>query len=177
MVVPMTASSRAVFSVVITGVLVAAGLAVAPSGASPVVLVAGPPGLVTASPPEALRLLGDWDRRRAQAWAVGDVSALRRLYAPGSVAGRRDARMLGEYAARGLRVRGLVTQVLAWDVVRGSPGRLRLTVTDRMVAARVVGATWSVELPADAASRREVVLVHQPGGWVVAEVRSRGRPG
>lgn len=119
-------------------------------------------------------VLAGWDRRRAGAWARGDVDALGGLYAPGSAAGRADVAMLRDYRRRGLRVEGLTTQVLRLEVLRRAPGRLVLRVTDRLAGGTVVGAAAPVALPADRASTRRVTLVRRPGadddGWVVREV-------
>lgn len=119
-------------------------------------------------------VLAGWDRRRAGAWARGDVDALGGLYAPGSAAGRADVAMLRDYRRRGLRVEGLTTQVLRLEVLRRAPGRLVLRVTDRLAGGTVVGAAAPVALPADRASTRQVTLVRRPGadddGWVVREV-------
>ncbi|WP_374455329.1 hypothetical protein [Nocardioides sp.] len=117
-------------------------------------------------------VLARWDERRADAWASGDVEALRSLYAVGSRTGERDLVLLRHYVARGLRVEGLVTQVLALDVVARSPRRLVLDVTDRVVGGAAVGGPTPVALPADRASTRRVVLVRTGEGWLVAEARN-----
>ena len=67
---------------------------------------------------DALEVLHAWDTRRARAWAEADADALRALYVRGSAAGRADVRLLRAYAARGLVVRRLVTQVFAVRVLR-----------------------------------------------------------
>ena len=47
--------------------------------------------------------------------------------------------MLAAYAARGLRVTGLRTQVLDASLRSWAPGRVTLEVTDRVVGAHAVG--------------------------------------
>lgn len=126
-----------------------------------------------AQAPGAVRALADWDRRRAGAWAQGDVDALRRLYVAGSRTGREDAAMLSAYVARGLRVRGLTTQVLRADVLRRDGGAVVLSVTDRMRGAVAVGDDERIALPGDRASTREVTLRRVAGEWLVEEVRDR----
>ncbi|MCW2737635.1 hypothetical protein [Nocardioides sp.] len=116
-------------------------------------------------------ILAAWDRRRAEAWATGDVGALRSLYAVGSRTGAADARLLRDYRRRGLTVEGLTTQVLALDVVERSSTRLVLVVTDRVVGGEALGAASPVALPADRASTRRIVLVRVAGKWRVAEAR------
>jgi hypothetical protein len=118
-------------------------------------------------------VLAAWDERRAAAWARGDAGALADLYVPGSRSGAADVRLLRAYAARGLRVEGLTTQVLALRVVEQSSRRLVLVVTDRVVGGSAVGGAAPVALPADRASARRVVLVRQRGRWVVEEARDQ----
>lgn len=120
-------------------------------------------------------VLARWDERRAAAWAAGDVEALRSLYAVGSRTGEQDLGLLRHYLARGLRVEGLTTQVLALAVVERSPRRLVLDVTDRVVGGAAVGGPRRVVLPADRASARRVVLVRPGRTWLVAEVEDRPR--
>ena len=135
----------------------------------PAVLLAGPaPGDV----------LHAWDERRAAAWADGDVAGLRALYTDGSVAGRRDAAMLRAWSARGLRVDGLRTQLLRVEVRVGTPGRLVLAVTDRVVGGVAGGVAGGgavpagVALPRDAPTRHVVTLRRVAGEWRVSAVRS-----
>lgn len=120
-------------------------------------------------------ILADWDRRRASAWAEGDVAALRGLYVDGSRTGAADAALLRHYLRRGLTVEGLRTQVLALRVVGRSSSRLVLVVTDRVVGGRAVGrgASTPIALPADRASTRRVVVVREGGRWLVAEARDQ----
>lgn len=131
------------------------------------------PPIRSGPPPGPAAILAAWDRRRASAWAEGDVEALRRLYADGSRTGAADADLLRHYLQRGLVVEGLTTQVLALEVVERSPARLVLVVTDRVVGARAVGGASPVALPADRASTRRVVLVRRDGAWLVAAARDR----
>jgi hypothetical protein len=126
-----------------------------------------------AVPPGPAAILSAWDERRAAAWAEGDLGALRGLYVAGSRAGAADVRLLGHYVERGLTVEGLTTQVLSLEVVRRSPARLVLVVTDRVVGGRAVGRTSSAALPGDHASTRRVVLVRERERWLVAEARDQ----
>ncbi|MCF6379326.1 hypothetical protein L2K70_17070 [Nocardioides KLBMP 9356] len=114
-------------------------------------------------------VLADWDAARAAAWSAGDPSALSALYVAGSRTGAADVRLLRHYGSRGLRVTGLTTQVLALDVVRRTPSRLVLVVTDRVVGGLAVGGSTPVALPADRATTRRVVLRRSGGGWRVVE--------
>lgn len=119
-------------------------------------------------------VLHGWDEQRADAWAAADVPALRALYAPGSVAGRRDVAMLRAWSARGLRVDGLRTQLLDVDVRRRTPDRLVLAVTDRLAGG--VAEPAGLALPRDRPSRHVVVLRVVEGEWRVSAVRP-ARPG
>lgn len=125
--------------------------------------------------PPAVRVLHDWDARRAAAWASGDPAALRPLYVAGSRTGRADRAALAAYVERGLRVPRLRFQVSSVDVVARSPGRLVLVVTDRLVTAVAVGHGERWPLPADRWSRRVVSLREVGGGWRVAEVCEPGQ--
>jgi hypothetical protein len=118
-------------------------------------------------------VLAAWDERRSDAWAEGDAGALARLYVDGSGAGAADVHLLRDYARRGLRVRGMATQVLALRVAARSPDRLELLVTDRVVGAEAVGSGAPVSLPVDRSSTRRVVLVRAGARWVVEEVRDQ----
>jgi len=118
----------------------------------------------------ALRILHGWDQARAAAYAAGDVSALRRLYVAGSVAGARDVGWLREYVDAGLVVEDLQTQLLSAGVTRWAPGHLDLVVTDRLsTAVAVDGGGGRYPLPRDLATTFTVSLVHGWSGWVVSE--------
>ncbi|HET8717320.1 MAG TPA: hypothetical protein VFM50_06165 [Nocardioidaceae bacterium] len=120
----------------------------------------------------AAAVLHAWDRARAEAYADGDVPALRRLYVPGTTAGARDAHLLRSYLRRGLRVTGLRTQLLELRVLERTRHRLRLRVTDRVARAVAVGPHGGrTVLPRDRASTNEITLVRRRHAWRVAEVR------
>lgn len=121
---------------------------------------------------EALSALREWDDRRADAWAAGDVAELRGLYVEGSRTGRSDTRMLRRYLERGLVVRGMRTQLLAVRVLHQGSVTMTLDVTDRVSGAQVVGEGIAVPLPRDQASRRRVELQRVRGRWLVVEVRA-----
>ena len=116
------------------------------------------------------QVLADWDARRAQAWERGDAAALARLYVAGSRAGEADVRLLRRYAARGLRVTGLQTQVVDLEVLGRDDRRLHLVVTDRVVGGVAVGADADVPLPVGRPSTRHVVLLRRGGTWLVGRV-------
>ena len=128
---------------------------------------------VRVAPAGPAAILSAWDELRSAAWAAGDLEALRGLYVAGSRAGAADVGLLRDYVERGLTVEGLTTQVLSLDVVRRSPGRLVLMVTDRVVGGRAVGGASPVALPGDRASTRRVVLVRAGEEWLVAEARDQ----
>ena len=124
----------------------------------------------------ALSRLRAWDARRAAAWASADRAALRALYVPGSVAGRRDVAMLDAWTARGLRVRGLRMQVLAARVRVHRDARVVLRVTDRVARAVAVGP--GVRRPP--AAGRAVDADRRAGprrGHVAGGGGAAGRPG
>jgi hypothetical protein len=118
-------------------------------------------------------VLAQWDASRAAAWAAGDARALRRLYAPGSRAGRHDVRQLRAYADQGLRVENLRTQVLSVDVLRRTARTLEIEVTDRLIGGVAVGDDGRLPLPAGHAVTRDIRLVKADDGWLVDEVSSK----
>lgn len=124
----------------------------------------------------SLAILRDWDRARAEAWAAGDVRALRRLYTPGSTAGQRDAAMLRRWTARGLQVRGMSMQVIAVELRRRTDRTLVLVVTDRLSGAEAVGPSGSVELPRDGASTRRLSFREVAGRWLLRSAQEVPRP-
>jgi hypothetical protein len=152
----------------LAALVLSALLTPSPAGAPPDPSVAAVP----ASPPPALEVLHAWDRQRARAWARADVAALRRAYVAESRSGRADVAMLRAYAARGLSVTGLSTQVLAVDVRTRMPDRLELRVTDRLVGGVVRGAGGTLALPADRPTTQVVVMRRVEGRWRVVEVRA-----
>lgn len=116
--------------------------------------------------PECL-LLGRLDALRTQALVAGDSRALADVYASDELH-RRDADLLADYAARGLRLDGAAQLRLSCAVVRADAGRVELDVVDRLGPTRVVSAEAAQWLPADAPTRRTVVLTETADGWRVA---------
>ncbi len=119
----------------------------------------------------AVAVLRDWDRRRAGAWAAGDVAVLRSLYTRRSLAGVRDAARLSRWLERGLRVRRLETQVLRARVLEERADRLVLSVTDRVARAVATGRGVALPLPADTPSTWRITLRRVDAEWRVASVR------
>ena len=122
--------------------------------------------------PPPVEVLRTWDAQRAEAWARGDARRLAALYTPGSVAGRHDLAMLSAWAARGLVVRGMRTQLLAVHELAHTRSAWTLQVTDRLVGGLAVGPGVRRPLPRDGATTRTVRLRLVGGTWVVASVRA-----
>lgn len=157
--------------------LVLLGLACAVLGLGVVALSArerpGEPVAVTAVAPVTegpLAVLRDWDRRRAAAWAAGDVATLRSLYVARSAAGARDADRLRRWLDRGMRVRRLETQVLRVRVAEERADLLRLLVTDRVARAVAAGRGHRVVLPDDRPTAWRITLRRVGATWRVASV-------
>ena len=136
---------------------------------------------------DALGVLRRWDRARSRAWAAGDVAALGRLYVPGSRAGMRDQSILRAWLRRGLRVRGMVMQVLAVETRAHDGRRIVLLVTDRLargVVRRAAAAGGGFPLPRDGPTTRRLVFRRVgpggPGGpagrWLLASAQPRASP-
>jgi len=121
-------------------------------------------GPVTEGPVAVLR---EWDRRRAAAWASGDLAALRSLYVPRSTAGGRDASRLARWLDQRLRVRRLETQVLRARVLEERRDVIVLAVTDRIARAVASNGRW---LPEDAPSTWRITMRRLEGEWRVATV-------
>ncbi len=119
--------------------------------------------------------LAAWDSERAEAWANGDIQALRELYVAGSPTGREDVRMLSAYVDRGLDVVGLTTQVLSLEVIDESPEALVLRVTDRVVGGVVAGRGTNAALPRDRPTTHTVTMRDVDGRWRVWAVRDQAR--
>jgi hypothetical protein len=134
---------------------------------------AGPSRVSEPATSDARAVLRLWDRRRAEAWADGDVAAIRALYVDRSATGRRDAAMLDAYRDRGLRVTGMTRQVLRFRVASTGPDRMALLVTDRLVDARVVGHGGGWAVPDGRPTTRRLLLRRQAGSWRVVEVERR----
>lgn len=137
-----------------------------------------PQATTAAKTPAWRAILAEWDTARADAWATGDLSALRALYVEDSVVGRRDASMLRAYVERDLVVRGLATQVLAAELVSSRADRLVVRATDRVVGGRVTsaGASQGTALPRDRATTRRLEFRRVAGTWLLAGVSSVRRP-
>ncbi|KRF11397.1 hypothetical protein ASG90_16725 [Nocardioides sp. Soil797] len=119
----------------------------------------------------AREILADWDRGRAAAYSSGRPGALRSLYTAASHSGDADVRLLRGYLSRGLRVEHLRMQVLAFRVLRRTPTRLVLQVTDRLSGAVAVQGKDRTPLPADRADDRRITMTHHGDTWLVDEVR------
>jgi hypothetical protein len=120
--------------------------------------------------PPPVELLRAWDARRGEAWARGDPHLLAPLYTADSIAGRHDRAMLRAWAARGLAVRGLRTQLLAVHELAHTRSTWTLQVTDRLVGGLAVGPGVRRPLPRDGATTRTVRLRLVDGAWRVASV-------
>lgn len=169
----MTMSRLFLTAVLVLGLTVgAAGLLRVADPDAPRPEIAAPLPAEDAAPhDDALAVLHAWDRRRARAWARGDVRALGSLYTPGSVAGLRDRMMLRGWSDRGLGVRGMAMQVFDARVREHSADRIVIVVSDRLTGAVAVGPGVRRRLPADRASTRTVTLRRLSGAWRVASVR------
>ncbi len=124
---------------------------------------------------DALEVLHTWDRRRALAWAEVDASALRALYVRGSGAGYADVRLLRAYAARGLVVRRIVTQLFAVKVLRSDRSVVRLRVFDRVAGGEVVQDGHSVALRSSRPVTRQIEFRLVSGSWRVSGISDSGR--
>ena len=123
----------------------------------------------------AAAALHGWDARRERAWATQDARALRALYAPRSGAAAADVRLMGEYAARRLVVRRIVTQVLDLQVLHLDARRVRIRVLDRVAGGVVAGRGTTRPLGRTPPTARVVELRRLEGAWRVVSVNGWGR--
>ncbi|GAA1936669.1 hypothetical protein [Nocardioides marmoribigeumensis] len=176
---PLATSSRLLGSVAVVAALTVVLLAVArlttggdaaasPPGASTTAARVPAPSWPEPGSLRAVRVLEQWQAARERAWAVGDLAGLRRLYLPGSEAGRRDAALLAAYLARGLRVE-LRTRSDRLAVLVSRPRRVvvRQHAAVRLLA-HLSGRTRA--LPASGASR-ELELVRVGRTWRLRSAR------
>jgi hypothetical protein len=112
------------------------------------------------------------DARRSAAFARGDARALAAVYVMGSAPARADADRISILARSGTVATGVRHVVLRVRVESASPGRVRILLTDRMPAYRVVDARGAVRgrvAPRGARTVR-LDLVGVPDGWRIAAV-------
>lgn len=131
-----------------------------PARSGTMVVAAAPAGS------RALRVLHDWDRRRARAWSDGSVHRLRMLYGRHSASGAADRAMLATYRQRGLRVLGMRRQTLAVRALHATGRRLTLRVTDRLVSGVVVGDAIRQRLPRAGFESQTLTFRRSSRGWI-----------
>lgn len=133
------------------------------------------PSITVTEAVASLVVLRDWDRARSSAWARGDVRALRRLYAAGSAVGSADVAMLQRWVGRGLRVRGMVMQVLSVELRVRTERTIVLDVTDRLADAVAVSIGGGAQraLPRDGLTTRRLTFRRSGPRWVLAAAYDR----
>lgn len=127
---------------------------------------------------QGLDVLRSWDSRRSQAYAAGDVAALRRLYTTGSPLAEQDAAVLRRYRERGLQVARLRQQVISVEVHGAGARLVTMTVVERLARtpvrssepARRGAAQW--ELPASGFQRRLLRFERAGGAWRLSWARA-----
>lgn len=116
----------------------------------------------------ALRVLTEWDQRRAAAWRASDAAALRLLYKPGSRLAATDLALLRRWQRAGWRVERLDTQLLRVRLVAATRTRLVLRIRDRLAGGVLRRGAEQRPLSASRAATRTVTLVVLDGGWRVS---------
>jgi hypothetical protein len=149
----------------------APAMTVAEVRGAPATSLEAPAAQAPAAPPPVV-LVSSWDAQRVDAWARGDLAALAALYTAPSVAGRRDRALQRSWLDRGLRVRGLRTQLLAVRELSRTRSTWRLLVTDRLVGGVATGPGVRRPLPRDEPTTRVVRFRLVAGAWRVAGVRA-----
>lgn len=114
---------------------------------------------------------------RAQAYARGRPDALRRVWLPGSAAGRSDRALLVEWVDRGLAVRHARTRVLRARVLHRTRDGVLVRLVDRLGPAVAVGPHGLRRaLPRDGPSAHLVGVQQTPAGWRLAGARRPAGP-
>jgi eukaryotic-like serine/threonine-protein kinase len=149
-----------------------AGPAAAGGGAS------GTAAASVASPSGARAI--DWrdvlaalDTARATAFVDADVTALARVYVPGSASLASDRDTLGRLVAAGEHARGLRLQLVSVGLVAQSSSQVTLAVRDTLPDYELVRAAGAAELVTGRGERSwTVVLRAEPvrGGWLIGSI-------
>ncbi|MFC0628271.1 protein kinase domain-containing protein [Kribbella deserti] len=146
------------------------------SPSSPTSTTAGPPvvgrdpGRAVAGWLATLRML---DRRRAEAFAVGDSSRLEAIYAPGSAPWQRDLALLDDYRRRGLLVQGLTMKIESVAIQREASTSAVLRVVDRLSAGVVLDHRGRrTVLPPGAPASRLITLTRFGKEWRIVSIVS-----
>jgi hypothetical protein len=117
-------------------------------------------------------VLDQLDRRRAEAFAQGDLAALDTVYAPGSPALGRDRERLRELLAANARARGLRLQITRAEAAALGPDRVVLRVVDRLAPHVLVDPSGN-ELerrPGRGPAEWQVTMLRAGSGWRVYDV-------
>lgn len=144
-------------------------LTATPSTTAPVASRAAAGG--TAATRHWLAVLEAIDRRRADAWRLGDASLLKRVYQSGSPELIEDQTMLAGYRHRGLTVSRVDMRFLSVQVRERRPEDVSLIVVDRLGPAVAHDAAGPrQELPRDLPTRHEIELHRVGGEWRIARI-------
>jgi hypothetical protein len=122
--------------------------------------------------PKWIAILGQLDRRRELAYALGDPGRLRSVYVADSAVLRHDVAMLRAYRERGVSLTGVRLRVLDADLMGRDGPYVRLRVVDRLQRPTAHTRHGSIRLPRDAPTDRVVVLRDLADGWRIAAVRA-----
>lgn len=126
--------------------------------------------LVSANP-KWIAILGQLDRRRELAYALGDPGRLRSVYVADSPVLRHDIAMLRAYRERGVSLTGVRLRVLDADLMGRDGPYVRLRVVDRLQRPTAHTRRGSIRLPRDEPTDRVIVLRDIAEGWRIAAVR------
>jgi hypothetical protein len=122
--------------------------------------------------PHWVAVLGQLDRRRELAYALGEPRRLRSVYVADSAVLRHDVAMLRAYRERGVSLSGVRLRVLDADLMGRNGPYVRLRVVDRLQRPTAHTRHGSIRLPRDAPTDRVIVLRDLADGWRIAAVRA-----
>lgn len=118
------------------------------------------------------QVVAELDLARSRALAQGDPTLLTQVYVAGSAAAATDAALVGELAAKGLRVVDGVHTLVSVDVLDPSPAGTRLAVVDTLAARPVLDGTGRQVAATAARGEQRQILVLTPtaAGYRIAAI-------
>lgn len=146
--------------------------ALPPVTASASLPIAPAPASSVAPAPDWTALLERLDGARAGAFAAGDLTVLREVWAPGSAGLASDTALLQDLLDRGQTAHGLRHEVRSVEVLEVAGDSARLRVVDVLAAYEIRDAAGEVVDRAAARGERSflVELARTPAGWRLADV-------
>ncbi|MER7245338.1 hypothetical protein [Kribbella sp. NPDC000426] len=113
------------------------------------------------------------DAERARAYWMLDMSALDRIYVPGSSPWRSDRALLSGYREQQIRVEGLQVQIDSLSIAGRTRTTVTLRTTDHLAAGQVVDQSGAkIPLPPGTPTTKLITLTTDPTTkvWRIADI-------